>query len=240
MKPTKERKNRLRREAVLFDLDGVIVSSEIEKCETHIETVLKLGGTPSQRLTELYVDVIGLSYEETRDRFLVCGGIGATPEILKSHRSIYSKTYRGKLKSVRLAPGAKELLQTLSDRRYRIGLVSSAHPEEVTAILREHQIDSFFEAVVDADSITNHKPSPDPYLEALKLLGLEGRPFLSVAFEDTRAGISAAKAARLRVLAVRHRLNHKQDLSEADRIFDSLADERILPAIEEYLSGDKP
>jgi HAD superfamily hydrolase (TIGR01509 family) len=232
-----KRKNRPRREAVLFDLDGVIASSEIQKSETHIETVLKLRGTPSQRLTELYVDVIGLSYEETRDRFLECGHIVATPEIMESYRSIYSSVYRSKLESVNLAPGARQLLQTLADRRYRIGLVSSAHAEEVTSILRRHRIETFFQAIVNADSVKNHKPSPDPYLEALKLLDLERRPDLAVAFEDTWAGISAAKAATLKVFAVRHRLNHKQNFNEADQVFDSLADDHILPTIETHFRG---
>ena len=235
MEANPEHKQRIRREAVLFDLDGVIASSEIQKSETHIDTVLKLKGTPSQRLTELYVDVIGLSYEDTRDRFLECGQVVATPEILESYRSIYRSIYRSKLESVNLAPGARQLLQTLAARRYRIGLVSSAHAEEVTSILRRHRIETFFQTIVNADSVENHKPSPDPYLEALKLLDLERRPDLAVAFEDTWAGISAARAAHLKVFAVRHRFNHKQNLNEADRIFDSLADVGILPALEEYL-----
>ena len=230
-----EHKQRLRRETVLFDLDGVIASSEIQKSETHIETVLKLNGTPSQRLTELYVDVIGLSYEETRDRFLECGQIIATPETLESYRSIYGSVYRSKLEAVNLTPGARRLLQTLTNRRYRIGLVSSAHAEEVTSILRRHRIETFFQTTVHADSVKNHKPSPDPYLEALKSLGLKQTPELAVVFEDTWAGIFAARAAHLKVFAVRHRLNHKQDLNDADRIFDSLADVRILPTLEKYL-----
>ena len=235
METNPEHKRPLRREAILFDLDGVIASSEIQKSETHIETVLRLGGAPSRSLTELYVDVIGLSYEETRDRFLECGQIVAAPEILASYRSIYSSLYRGKLEAVDLAPGARQLLQTLSAQRYRIGLVSSAHAEEVTSVLTRHRIKTYFQAIVDADSVKNHKPLPDPYLHALRLLGLEQTPDLAVAFEDTRAGISAARSAHLKVFAVRHRLNHKQNLHEADAIFDSLADGRILRTLEEYL-----
>jgi beta-phosphoglucomutase len=231
-------KNRLQRKAVLFDLDGVIVSSEIQKSETHIETVLKLKGVSSQSLTELYVDVIGLSYEETRDRFLECAQIASTPKILESYRTIYSSVYRSKLEAVNLAPGARQLLQILADRRYRIGLVSSAHAEEVTSILRRYRIKAFFQTIVNADSVEIHKPSPEPYLNALRSLGLEQTPNLAVAFEDTWAGITAAKAAHLRVFAVRHRLNYRQNLTEADQVFDSLVDNRILPTVEETLGGD--
>jgi len=228
--------NRLRREAVLFDLDGVIVSSEVQKSEAHVETVVQLGGTPSQKLTELYIDVIGLSYEETRDRFLVCGNIVPTPEIKEAYRGIYRTIYHSKLEDMKLAPGAKQLLTILSSRRYRIGLVSSAHPEEVTTILRKNQVEHFFQAIVTADSVKNHKPAPDPYCKALELLCLEQTPNLAIAFEDTWTGIVAAKAAQLKVFAVRHRLNHKQNLNEAERIFHSLEDDQIILMIEEYLN----
>jgi HAD superfamily hydrolase (TIGR01509 family) len=228
--------NRLRREAVLFDLDGVIVSSEVQKSEAHVETVVHLGGTPSKKLTGLYIDVIGLSYEETRDKFLACGKIVPTPEIKEAYRGIYRTIYRSKIEDMKLAPGAQQLLTILSSRRYRIGLVSSAHPEEVTTILRKNQVEHFFQAVVTADSVKNHKPAPDPYRKALELLRLEQTPNLAVAFEDTWTGIVAAKAAQLKVFAVRHRLNHKQNLNEAERIFHSLEDDQIILIVEEYLN----
>jgi HAD superfamily hydrolase (TIGR01509 family) len=229
--------NRQRREAILFDLDGVIASSEVKKSEAHVQTVLKLGGILSQRLKKLFGQVIGLSYEETRDRFLECGNIIATPEVKEAYRGTYNSIYRSTLEDVGLAPGARHLLQLFSSRRYRIGLVSSAHPEEVATILRRNQIEHFFDVVVTADSVKNHKPAPDPYLKALELLGLQRTPNLAIVFEDTWAGVTAAKAARLKVFAVRHPLNHGQNLNEAERVFDSLADDQILPTIEAYLSS---
>jgi HAD superfamily hydrolase (TIGR01509 family) len=236
MSRTQQPENRLRREAVLFDMDGVIISSEVQKSEAHVETVVQLGGTPSKELTELYVDIIGLSYEETRDRFLACGNIVETPEIEEAYRHIYRTIYRSKIEGMKLAPGAQQLLHLLSSRGYRIGLVSSAHPEEVTTILKKNQVEHFFQAVVTADSVKNHKPAPDPYRKALEYLHLEQTPNLAIAFEDTWTGIVAAKAAQLRVFAVRHRLNHKQNLNEAEKIFRSLKDNQIIPTIEAYLN----
>lgn len=237
MSDISQKETQQRREAILFDLDGVIASSEVKKSEAHVQTVLKLGGTSSQRLKELFGEVIGLSYEETRDRFLECGNIFATPEIKEAYRGTYNSIYRSKLEDVGLAPGARHLLQTFSSRRYRIGLVSSAHPEEVAVILRRNKVDHFFDVIITAHSVSNHKPAPDPYLKALELLGLQRTPNLAVVFEDTWAGVTAAKAARLKVFAVRHPLNHNQNLNEAERVFDSLADDQILPTIDAYLSS---
>jgi beta-phosphoglucomutase-like phosphatase (HAD superfamily) len=106
----------------------------------------------------------------------------------------------------------------------------------VSTILKRSQVDHFFQAVVTADSVKNHKPAPDPYCKALEYLHLEQTPNLAIAFEDTWTGIVAAKAAQLRVFAVRHRLNHKQNLNEAEKVFDSLEDDRIILTIEEYLN----
>jgi HAD superfamily hydrolase (TIGR01509 family) len=227
--------NRKRRESIFFDLDGVIASSEVKKSEAHVQTVLQLGGTLSQRLSTLFSKVIGLSYEETRDRYLECGNIVVTPDIQKNYLELYSSIYRSKVEEVELAPGAKRLLQQFSSRGYRIGLVSSAHPEEVATILRRNQVEHLFDVIVTAHSVKNHKPAPDPYLKALELLGLQGTPNLAMVFEDTWAGITAAKAAGLKVFAVRHPLNHDQDFSGAERILDSLADDQILPAVEACL-----
>ena len=235
----KQNKDQQRREAILFDLDGVIASSEVKKSEAHVETVLQLGGALSQRLNTLFGKVIGLSYEETRDRFLECGNIVATPIIKETYRRIYRSIYCNKVKEVELAPGAKNLLQLFSHRHYRIGLVSSAHPEEVATILKRNQIEHFFDVIVTAHSVKNHKPAPDPYLKALELLGLIGTPQLAMVFEDTWAGVTAAKAAHLRVFAIRHPLNQDQNLSEAEKIIESLADDQILSAIEAYLYHQK-
>jgi len=116
-----------------------------------------------------------------------------------------------------------------------MGLVSSAHSEEVMTILERNQIEQFFGAIVTADSVKAHKPAPDPYRRALELLNLKDRPTLTVVFEDTWAGIAAAKAAGLKAFAVRHPFNRKQDLTDAEKIFDSLEEEEVLPTIEHYL-----
>ena len=231
----KQKGDRRRSEAILFDLDGVIASSEVKKSEAHVETVLQLGGTFSRKLSTLFGNVIGLSYEETRDRFLECANIAATPEIKEAYSGLYRSLYCNKVADVELAPGAKNLLQLFSQRGYRIGLVSSAHPDEVAEILRRNHIGHFFDVIITARSVKNHKPAPDPYLKALELLGLQDTPHLAIVFEDTWPGIAAAKAARLKVFAVRHTLNRNQNLSEAELILDSLADDQILSAIKAYL-----
>lgn len=219
-------------EAVLFDLDGVIASSEIQKAAAHVQTVLDLGGTDSPALRALYGEIIGHSFETTRDRFLACAGLPSTSTLRQAYLEHYHILYQDMINKVQLTPGTQALLQALTSRTYRLGLVSSAHGDEVTALLRRHQIASFFTVVITREHVTAHKPNPEPYLKALESLDLAEHPELAVVFEDTWAGITAARAAGLTVFAVRHALNAGQDFSGAADVFDSLADARILPTIE--------
>ncbi len=219
-------------EAILFDMDGVIASSEIQKVEAHVQTVLDLGGTDSPALHTLYGEIIGHSFERTSNRFLDCAGLPSTPDFQQAYLERYSAIYRSMIDKVQLTPGAKALLQALVSRQYRLGLVSSAHGDEVTALLRRHQITPFFTVVITREDVTVHKPAPEPYLKALARLDLAQHTELAVVFEDTWAGITAARAAGLTVFAMRHALNAGQDFSGAADVFDALADARILPTIE--------
>lgn len=226
--------NPKKRAAVLFDLDGVTVSTEEKKSAAHIQTVQKLGGVATDKLEKLYEEIMGLSHGETRDRFLECAGIAATPNVKRLYTETYRKTYALLLDHLtQVAPGVAELLERLTAKGYRIGLVSSARLEEIEKIFRQTHIGKFFDVIVSRENVANPKPAPEPYLKALELLNLDDAPHLAIAFEDTSAGITSAKNAGLTVFAVRHGMNSNQDLSGAERIFHSLEDQAVLSQIEQ-------
>jgi len=110
-----------RREAVLFDLDGVIASSEAISPKPMFKRSSNSVELRHRNSRSYSGKFIGLSYEETRDRYLECGKIAATTEIREAYRSLYSSIYRSKLQEVELSPGARNLIETLAGRRYRIG-----------------------------------------------------------------------------------------------------------------------
>jgi len=224
-----------RREAVLFDLDGVLAPTERIKADAHIQTVKVLGGTVSEGLTRLYEKVIGVSHEATREAFLKSAGIVATPAMERDYTAIYRRIYAGLLNELKeTTPGATALLQQLAIRGYRMGVVSSAHSKEVERILHQTNIHNYFDAIVSGNDVKEKKPAPDPYLQALGLLAITAD--LAVAFEDTQTGVTAATRANLRVLAVRHSLNVLQDLGSAHQVFNSLSDPSVLPSIERLLN----
>ena len=77
--------------------------------------------------------------------------------------------------------------------RFRIGLVTSSRRAEVEPVLRKAEILTCFDAIVTADDTILHKPDPEPYLLATKLLGLDQ----GIAFEDSEPGLLSAAAAGL-------------------------------------------
>lgn len=97
--------------------------------------------------------------------------------------------------------GARELLHRLRERGTPLGLVSNS---PLRFVLRSLEIAGFhdrFDVVLSAHEVTAPKPSPEPYLEACRRLGVEPGPSV-VALEDSPTGVAAARAAGLTVIGV--------------------------------------
>jgi HAD superfamily hydrolase (TIGR01509 family) len=223
-----------RNQAVLFDLDGVIIPTENIKGQVHAQTVASFGGNASP---SLYVDYIGRSHEDVRRAYITASGIEIDPE---AYTTTFRQIYHALLESdLAFSPGARELLGALARQGYRLALVSSSSLSSISLILNKLGLTAFFDTVVTADDVSRKKPAPDAYLAALDRLSLSSAQ--AIVFEDSQVGIQAALAAGLTVIAVRHASNHKQDFSLAFTLLDSLADTpSILRLIETLFSRPAP
>jgi HAD superfamily hydrolase (TIGR01509 family) len=122
-------------------------------------------------------------------------------------------------------PGAVELLGEL-DGRWPIAVASNSPRSHLLAGLERTGLTGRFDVVIGVEDIAEPKPAPDLYLRACELLGVE--PARSVALEDSPPGTAAARAAGLYVVGVPS--VHGVEL-DADAVFDSLADRRVLATI---------
>src|SRR2546423_11436722 len=140
------------------------------------------------------------------------------PELEASQENLKVEQMEIEDKEVVVAvPGAIELLSSLPQDRFTI--VTSATPALAVARLQHVGIpvpDRF----ITADHVVNGKPSPEPYLKGAALLGLA--PEDCLVFEDTPAGIQAAKAAGMRVIALQTTYS-ADELTAADAMVKSLA-----------------
>jgi HAD superfamily hydrolase (TIGR01509 family) len=133
--------------------------------------------------------------------------------------------------------GARELLRRLRDRRTPLGLVSNSPLRFVRRSLEIVGLDDAFDVVLSAHEVAAPKPSPDPYLEACRRLGVEPGPEV-VALEDSPTGVTAALAAGLTVIGIPS--VQGVALEEAHHIAASLLDDVVAHRLALSQPADGP
>jgi HAD superfamily hydrolase (TIGR01509 family) len=184
-------------EAVVFDLDGVIVDSEHVWDEVREELARERGGRWHERAQ---ADMMGMSSTEWSRYMHDVIGLPEPPEEISAEvvRRMHAR-YREHLP---LIDGAVEAVRRLG-ASFRLGLASSSNRELIDAVLEASGLAPLFEATVSSEEVPRGKPVPDVFLEAARRLGVP--PERCAAVEDSGNGIRAAHAAGMRVLAIPNR-----------------------------------
>jgi HAD superfamily hydrolase (TIGR01509 family) len=181
-------------QAVLFDMDGLLVDSERLWFETEADVMARLGGTWGPEHQE---SLVGGSLGRTVDYMLSLTGPVAPPEEIG--RSLLDGMAERLRANVPMMPGAKELLDEVREAGVPSALVSSTH-----RTLMEYALDGIgrdrFTVTVAGDEVARTKPDPEPYLTAARLLDVD--PRRCVALEDSLNGVASADAAGCHVVAV--------------------------------------
>jgi HAD superfamily hydrolase (TIGR01509 family) len=181
-------------QAVVFDMDGVLIQSEEVWDRVRENYVRERGGRYDD---EIQRAMMGMSSPEW-SRFLhEEAGVPDEPDAISAevvHRMLAA--YRDRLP---LIPGAVEAVRRLADR-YTLGLASSSNRELIDTVLDVAGLAPFFSATVSSEEVAHGKPAPDVYVEAARRLGVE--PARCAAVEDSHGGIRSAKSAGMRVIAV--------------------------------------
>lgn len=183
-------------EAVVFDLDGVLVDSEPVWEQVRRQFVAEHGGhwapDAQQRL-------MGMSTGEWARYLGGELGVGLPPETIAAQVTGQMQArYRDR---VPLMPGAAEAVRRLA-ARWPLGLASSSPPVLIGAVLDGAGLRDCFAVTMSTEQVAHGKPAPDIYLAVTRELGL--RPDRCAAVEDSANGLRAAAAAELRVIAVPH------------------------------------
>ena len=212
-------------EAVVFDLDGVLIQTE-ELWDEVREGLARAGdgryGEEEQRA------MMGMSSPEWSRYMHEHVGLPASPdEIMAEVVRQMAGRYREQLP---LIDGAVEAVERLA-ARWPLGVASSSNRELIDLVLELSGLDRYFQATVSSEEVARGKPAPDVYLEACRRLGVE--PSRAAAVEDSHAGLASAKAAGMRVVAIPNPSFPPGDdaLAEADVVLRSL-DELDQEAVE--------
>lgn len=121
--------------------------------------------------------------------------------------------------SLELNIGVKEYIEQLKKSGKKCGVVSSAATWMVDNILDALNITGAFEVVITQEHVIKHKPDPEAY--KLALVQLNTSPDNALIFEDSTAGVLAAKASGCDVVAIKHDFNEKNDMSAASKVIET-------------------
>ena len=201
-------------EAVLWDLDGVIADTGIYHCRAWQDVFGKRGVNFTEEDFKRYFG--------QRNDNIIRGTLGnnISPEELDIIASEKEETLRRLIASnVRPLPGAIELVRSLRQHGLKMAIASSGPPENIQLILRGLGIEDCFQAIVSGREVAESKPSPQIFLLAAQKLGV--KPVNSVVMEDAMVGVTGAKRAGMKCVAVTNS-HSRNSLQEADLIVDTL------------------
>jgi HAD superfamily hydrolase (TIGR01509 family) len=181
-------------EAVLFDMDGLLVDTEPLWFETEIEVMGRLGASWTKEDQER---LLGGSMEHTVGYLLAKATRPAAPAEV-ARWMLDGMLRRAAAGRVAIRPGARELLGEVAAAGLPHALVTSSEREFTDVVMKSTGLR--FAVAVTGDDVARTKPDPEPYLLAAKLLGAS--PANCVALEDSPNGVTSASSAGCQVIAV--------------------------------------
>jgi len=181
-------------EAVVFDLDGVIVDSEHVWDEVREQLARERGGRWHDRAQ---TDMMGMSSPEW-SRYMH-DVIGLTESPAEIDKEVVRRMLDRYAERLPLIDGAVDAVARLAGS-FRLGLASSSNRSVIDAVLDVSGLAPLFGATVSSEEVARGKPAPDVFLEAARRLDVP--PARCAAVEDSGNGIRAAHAAGMRVLAI--------------------------------------
>lgn len=183
-------------EAVIFDMDGLMIDTE----ETYREGWLLGAQALGVELPETFVK--GAAGRSIDDNIQALNAILDDMSLVMAIRNVREKHFHQSLAegNIPLKPYLPELIQLLKKNQIKTAVATSSYRKRAMGIFDYYQMDTWFDAVVTGDEVKMVKPNPELYLTALDMLGVENQQALVL--EDTVTGASAANNADIPFIIV--------------------------------------
>ena len=237
--------------AVIFDLDGTLVQTEVLKANSYAIAISDLtkGGVDQQQVLDVFNQFVGLSRQEVvlglskhfhqaLQSALKMDDLEAIgQEVISKRLQVYREILDDMdLLSEHFCPFTLGLFHSLHQDGFKLVLATMSHLPEAKKVTEAMEIYSSFDLILTRDDVEHGKPEPDIYLKAQNLLGFGASECLVI--EDSVNGILAAQNAKMPVFAVTNSITrasvHSCKLLEADFIVDDLTQlrERVYSFIQ--------
>lgn len=210
---------------IIFDFDGTL-------CDTRSNIIIAFRATMERLSLEMRDEetcgaTIGLTLRDGFKSMYPDFDDAKIDYCVDTYREIFAE--RRKELMPDLFPGVKETLEALRKRGYRMTIATSRLTDSLMLFMRHHGIDHYFEYAVGSDSVTHHKPHPEPALKTLAALNIA--PSEAIMVGDMPVDIAMAHNAGIRAIGVDYGNATREELeaAEADWIVDDIT--KILSII---------
>jgi len=180
-------------EAIVFDMDGVLVDSEVYWDKSRVDFARDRGKTWTDEYQRLAMGRSTVGWAGVMQEKLALDE--SIDEIIAEMKARVIAHYEERMPT---RPGALESVSHMQ-QHFRVGLASGSPTEIIKAVLSITGLDQIFEVMIYGDEVPRGKPAPDIYLEALEQLGVA--PEVSLGIEDSANGLRSLKAAGMLAVA---------------------------------------
>jgi HAD superfamily hydrolase (TIGR01509 family) len=217
-----------RLEAVLFDMDGVIVDSEPLWTEAEIQFLARRSLSYSPQLKAV---LMGRDSREAVGILIKHYNLGeSVDDVIEERNELVAGLFRELLQPI---PYALDLVKSVRHSVVKTSMASSSPKRLIELVLDKFSIAALFDLVLSGDQVARGKPAPDIYLTAARELGVI--PDNCLVIEDAPNGVASAKAAGMRCLAISTSAN-AADLAMADQVVRSF-EEVDLQLLQDLVQG---
>ena len=184
-------------EAVIFDMDGVIIDSEPDYKQIEMDMYDEMGLAMSEEDAVKSMGRVTVDWwRELKERF---GFEESAEELAEYENKLYLDFLFSDEKQKTMMEGVDTFLKTLKDKGYRIAIASSSTVPAINRVLELFNLEEAFDVRVSGDHVAVGKPAPDIFLRAAELLNVD--PEKCIVIEDSGSGILAAKRAGMQCTA---------------------------------------
>ena len=212
--------------AIIFDFDGVLADTEELHCAAFQVVAAEVGVHLARE--DYYRAYLGLPDRECFAALCVAGSVTISPSGLDKLVNRKRREFARRAQDAGLYPGVAPIIERLH-ARFALAVASGAFRDEIETVLTRAHVRELFAVVVGAEDVRAGKPAPDPFLHALREInrhtGQRLAPAQCVVIEDSPRGITAARAAGMRCIAVATS-HERAELGGADVIIGHVRDLR--------------
>lgn len=203
--------------AIIFDLDGTVLSDEDEYGEAFARVLRKLGVD----VKSSYPHTGGIGVEENWLLFIKKYKIKTTKSIEELAQDTQNEYYK-LIPRITIKKGFEDFVNEIRELGIKTALATSNSWPAVKKLFERFGISDYFDCVITAEEVVRKKPDPEIFLLSAEKLGVASESCLVI--EDSAAGVEAARAAGMKVVAIAHNETHAETLKKANLVIEDFDD----------------